>query len=486
MNLHKLKERQDRINRKEFPLKCEEHNIKLEYDKKIKSCKTEIKSIKTKISEEYRKTNVIKDNLNEHIFHIISLLFNKNNYPKEKEVIITSRNINDTLQKYQDYKNKLLLDDKEMFEDRMFKLIENEDKREKGLINLGFEKIDFGIKHFHKLRDEFFKKDENKESIRDISNKFEKIINQNKKLKWDFNLIKIIYEKLLRMYRKEMNTYKKLLNKLTGGDVNNKRNINKRYEKIKTDNIIDNKKKKNNNLFTTRLISKGDRYDIFNNDNIKKENVKNTKLKINIENPTYPSYNTFNINKKCLSHENLKKNKNINNKLILNLKKGKINSKYFSRKKNLTIKTDKKFTKNKRIIKRIFSANSLTNKNINLNQTNEEIYLKKVIDFIKQKNKEKDKCINKINLLISDEIKTLIWVKNFISKLINEIRYDIDDIKYYLSNDKDNKDLQNQLHQNEKLLFFCVYFYDNCIKGSNKTKYFFDYMHHKDSNKNNI
>ena len=51
MNLHKLKERQDRINRKEFPLKCEEHNIKLEYDKKIKSCKTEIKSIKTKISE---------------------------------------------------------------------------------------------------------------------------------------------------------------------------------------------------------------------------------------------------------------------------------------------------------------------------------------------------------------------------------------------------------------------------------------------------
>ena len=125
MNLHKLKERQDRINRKEFPLKCEEHNIKLEYDKKIKSCKTEIKSIKTKISEEYRKTTVIKDNLNEYVFHIISLLFNKNNYPKEKEVIITSRNINDTLQKYQDYKNKLLLDDKEMFEDRMFKLIEN-------------------------------------------------------------------------------------------------------------------------------------------------------------------------------------------------------------------------------------------------------------------------------------------------------------------------------------------------------------------------
>ena len=67
-----------------------------------------------------------------------------------------------------------------------------------------------------------------------------------------------------------------------------------------------------------------------------------------------------------------------------------------------------------------------------------------MIDFIKQKNKEKDRCINKINLLISDEIKTLIWVKNFISKLINEIRYDIDDIKYYLSNDKDNKDLQNQ------------------------------------------
>ena len=483
MNLHKLKERQDRINRNEFPLKCEEHNIKLEYDKKIKACKTEIKSIKTKISEEYRKTTVMKDNLNEYVYHIISLLFNKNNYTKEKEVIITSRNINNTLKKYQDYKNKLLLEDKEMFEDKIFKLIEYEDKREKGLINLGFEKIDFGIKNFHKLKDEFFQKDENKDSIRDLSNKFEKIINQNKKLKWDFNLIKIIYEKLLRMYKKEMNTYKILLNKLSNNNINNKRN--KRYEEIKTDNINNNKKDKNNNLFTTRLISKGDRFNIFNNDNFKKENFKNTKLKINIENSTYSSYNTFNINKKCLSHENLNKNKIINDKIILNLKKGKINSKYFSRKKYLTIKTDKEFTNNKRIIKRIFSANSLTNKNINLNQINEEIYLKKVIVFMKQKNKEKDKCINKINLFISDEIKTLIWIKNFISKLINEIRYDIDDIKYYLSNDKDNKDLQNQLHQNEGLLFFCVYFYDNCIKGNNKTKYYFDYMNYKDSNKNN-
>ena len=39
MLLQRLKERQDRINRKEFPFKCEEHNLKLFYDKKIKSLK---------------------------------------------------------------------------------------------------------------------------------------------------------------------------------------------------------------------------------------------------------------------------------------------------------------------------------------------------------------------------------------------------------------------------------------------------------------
>ena len=156
-------------------------------------------------------------------------------------------------------------------------------------------------------------------------------------------------------------------------------------------------------------------------------------------------------------------------------------NKNFKKKKYLTIKTDNDFN-TKKPIKRIFSANSLTNKNIiqNRNKTNEEIYLKNVIDYLKQRNFEKNKYIKKLRLSISDELKTLIWVKNFISKLINELRYDIDDIKYYISNDENNKQLQKELRHNEKLLFFCVYFYDNCINGSYKTKYYINNIHNKD------
>ena len=64
MNLHKLRERQARINRLEFPLKCEEHNIKLKYNKNIKKLKTEINSIKPKLAEEYKLTSITKDNPN--------------------------------------------------------------------------------------------------------------------------------------------------------------------------------------------------------------------------------------------------------------------------------------------------------------------------------------------------------------------------------------------------------------------------------------
>ena len=448
MNLHRLRARQDRINRKEFPLKCEEHNKKLSFDKKIKSCKTEIKSLKNKISLEFRQTTITKDVLNEYIFHIISLVFNRNYLPKEREMIEESRQIINLLQKYQDEKSNLLLNDKEMFEDKVMKLMEEEDKREKDLINFGFEKIDFGIKYFNKVKDDFFLNNGNKVDIRGLSDKFEKLKEENRKLNLDFKLIKISYEKMLQMYNKEMKEYLKL-KKLT--------------------EEIDNK------LFTTRLISTGNRYDIFNNSRTKK-----IKLNIDIKNPTFSTSHTINQEKKCLSHQNLNNKKIINAKLTLNYNTNSNLNKYLKKKKNLTIKTDIDCIR-KKSIKRVFSANSLINKNVlNTNEAKKEINLKNVIDYLKQKNIENNKFIKKMGLLISDELKTLIWVKNFISKLINEIRYDIDDIKYYLSNDENNKYLHNELQKNEKLLFFCVYFYDNCIKGNNKTNYFIGYMNNYD------
>ena len=441
MLLQRLKERQDRINRKEFPFKCEEHNLKLFYDKKIKALKAEKKLIKHKISEEYKITTITKDVLNEYVAHLISLIFNKNNYPKEKDAIKLSRNIINLLQKYQDEKAKLFIEEKEKIEDIMAISAEEEDKKQIDMIESGFQRIDSRIKYFNKLKDDFFNKDAKNESIRQLSDKFSKLVEENRKVKLDLKLVKVAYEKILKIYKKEMDNYRKLI---------------KRCENI------------NNNLFTTRIISIGNRYDIFNNLSSKEIN-----LNINIKNQTYSTSSTINQDKKCLSQENYRKKKIINKKLSLN--------RNYKKKNYLTIKTDNDFN-TKKPIKRVFSANSLTNKNIiqNSNKTKEEIYLKNIIDYLKLRNIEKNKYIKKLRLSISDELKTLIWIKNFISKLINELRYDIDDIKYYISNDENNKQLQNELRHNEKLLFFCIYFYDKCINGTNKTKYFINNIHDKD------
>ena len=460
MNLHKLKEKQARINRFEFPLKCEEHNIKLEYDKKIKKLKSEINLIKSKIEEEYKQTVLKKESLNKYIFHIFSLFFNNNNQPSEKQIILQSRKIIEELQNYQEIKNKLILKEKEKMVDNFNNLFEQEKKREQDMVDEEFKKVVFWIDKFNKLKDDFYNKISKKESATDMNDKYGKLLRENQILKWDFNFIKIIYEKMLKMYNKEMNKYKKLL------ILYNKSNIN-------------NIKNKENKLFTTRLISNGNCYDIFNNDNDKKENTKNRNLKLNIQTSTYSTSNTINKDKKCLSQENFHQKKIIKSNLSLNENKRYIN-KYSSQKKFLTIKTDNNLVNIKKRLKRIFSANSLINKNIPKSKNlDEKKYLKNVINFMKQKNLEKNNKIRKIRLLISDELKMLIWIKNLISKLINEIRTDIDDIKYYLTNDKNNEQLTNELHKNEKLLFFCVYFYDNCIKGSNNTKYFIDNIHNK-------
>ena len=51
------------------------------------------------------------------------------------------------------------------------------------MINNGFKKIDYCIKNFNKLEDDFFDKNKNKERVRDLNNKFAKLNDKNQKLK---------------------------------------------------------------------------------------------------------------------------------------------------------------------------------------------------------------------------------------------------------------------------------------------------------------
>ena len=229
MNRHRLKERQDRINRMEFPIKCQEYNLKRFYNKKIKSLKAEIKKINEKKVFEFEKFNKIKYTLNEYVFHILTLLYTKNNNPVEKEQIIESRKIIDKLNNYQDEKDRLLLNDKEILEDEVLNYYEKEDKREVDMMTSNFEKIDFGINWFNKLKDDFFLENASEETVSDLSSRFGKLINLNKKLKLDYKFNKMIYEKMLQVYNKEMNKHKKLL--ILEMKLNNINNKIKRNEK---------------------------------------------------------------------------------------------------------------------------------------------------------------------------------------------------------------------------------------------------------------
>ena len=478
----KLKERQDRINRKEFPLKCEQHNIKIIYDKKIKECKSEIKSTKNKIINEYKKTVLTKDYLNEYVFRLISLFFNENNHPNEKEIIKKSYNIIDALEEFQEEKKKIFLNEKEILEGKALGLFEKEDQNEKELINNGFKRICLSIEFFNKLKDEFIQKNSKLENISYISEKFDKLYYQNRNLQWDLNLIKIVNAKIIKMYNKELEKNKSLLKEYNNYIRIKKRNREKKKEILKLEESSE--ENKTSKLFTTRVIYSGNYYDIFNCDYYKSNSNKKN-LHLNIKNTNYSTVNSINIDKKCLSQENIKRK--IINKKDLKLSNHLSHNKINKIKKNLTIKTDIVFNIHKlksinNKLKRVFSAKTLTNTNKNHKSNfnkNESLYLRKVIEYIKIKIEEKNKYINKMRLLISDELKSLIWVKNFIGNLINELRNDIDDIKYYITSDKSNINLKQQLKYNEKLLFFCIYFYDNCMKGSKKTNYFF-----KENNKN--
>jgi hypothetical protein len=144
----------------------------------------------------------------------------------------------------------------------------------------------------------------------------------------------------------------------------------------------------------------------------------------------------------------------------------------FQSKSSKSIISDKTTKQKKsRIFSSYYSSPKNVKNNLNIIDYNNEdfnikVYLNKIIDFLKEKIQIKNDYINILNKLVTDEIKIYLYVKYFITKLIQDFRNDIQETNDNINAKKDNEELK----ENEKLLFFCTYFYDNCLYGYNNIK----------------
>ena len=521
MNLHKLRQREELKNKREFPLKCIENDIKISFDNKKKECKKEFKSINNKIIKEYIKNKKTSNYLTDYIYNIDTRIFNSNLYPKEKNILQNLEKNYDMIKEYQEWKERVFIEDREILEDKVADLFKKEEKRENQSLQFITDETMFYFALYNKLKEDFL---EDKKGLSKPIKDFDNLVYQNRHLKIELELIKNLNMKLKKILKNQRNIYDKIIcaqykqreisNKKNKKNKNDKEYKNKKEETIKTVN----KKKIIRNIFLHRNNkNENNYYDIFNC-NYYKSNKFKQYLKLDFFLKKFSKYtkNMSTTYKSSLSYSSNKSSKNKPTNKKLELKKSFSSNKILP-KKNLNIQTNNSnlpvtSMSQKSIYKststtRILSASSFKTKKLdnfkiketidnnnnyfdsdNDNISNEKIYLKKVYDFLKEEIEIKNDYGTMIGTLISSEIKTMNVVKDFLTKLIRDLRYDIDDInkeiKHNIKINVDNKDLEIKLKQNEKLLLFSTYFYDNCLKGNNTVNYLFNENRNNRNDKN--
>lgn len=523
MILHKLKKRNDLKNKLEYPLKIQEHELALSFQKKKKECKQNIKSLINETFHEIKKSYYTKIHLDEYIYHINDKIYNKNLHPKEKNVLENYATNYNLIRGYQDIRKSLLLNDKDMFEEKAADLMKKEEERENKQLDFVYDEAQYNFDAYYKYKDDFI---ETKKKIRKPMDDFEIYKNENRYLRMELEIIKDFHNKLKDIYKNEKKKYEKHIKGKDYEDegceeikdLEKEENEEEKHIEIKKGNLNSTedfsknvKKRIKNSFLKSRNILIRNYYDIFNcnyyNSNINKNNK-----------DVYSSLNHFS---KDLSTQNSNNVKSITKTMDMNY----YNNKHKLRKrtaklKKLSLKQSFSLTKtlgkkpqthttfsslqskssksifkdktNKQRKSRIFSSYYRSPRNVknNLNiieynneDFNIKVYLNKIINFLKENIDIKRDNINILNKLVSDELKTYIYVKYFITKLIQDFRNDMQETNNNIKTKKDNEELK----ENEKLLFFCTYFYDNCLYGYNNIKCLLnDKKSHKNIKKQNI
>lgn len=433
----------------------------------------------------------------EYIYNIDNRIFNSNLHPIENNILENLNQYYDLIKDFQECKGRLMIEGKEKLEEKVSNIFKKEEKRENKSLKNVTEEIMHGFDIYDKLKNEFL---ESKNNYDNSVHQFDNLIKEKRYLKSELELIKSLNLKLKKMLKEQKKIYQKL--KLMESEEKEIKDLNKTNEDNKNKignepNIKRNKSIKNtkNNFLNNNKNYKTNYYNLFS---YNKNNKKQYNQRLILKNVSKYNNKSYTIKKHFFSYDSKTTKNNIKSqktKLIRNLSTNKI-----SNVNNLVIQTNFANSPISTLIKKtmhksatttsLFSAENkfhnrknfgsnkkakIKDDNNNYKDNDEKKYLMAIVDYIKAQTEIKNDCVTMINTFISDEIQTMMWVKDFFAKLIRDLRYDIYDINMTINyNSKinvDNKDLEIELKKNEKLLNISSFIYDNCLKGNNKTNY---------------
>ena len=248
MNRIKLHQYEEKKNRLQFPLKLKEYNIKLLYNDKIKEYKNTCKSINEKIIKKYQKNQKTINHLSDYIDKIKNDIFKDNLYSKEKKILKNLETNINMIKDYEEQKKKLYIYDKEELEDKLGDLFKIKEMHQKKKFEYLKKETKYHFDLHKKLNEEF---EDTKNELRNPSDNFEFLINDNRHMITKLEIIKNINMKLNEIYKKEKKYYLELLQNKA-----EKNNINQIFENNKKVICNDDKKTNEKNIIIIIKIIK--------------------------------------------------------------------------------------------------------------------------------------------------------------------------------------------------------------------------------------